>query len=347
MSRTVIFLALLFAVSYCVEKKTNYMNQIIDELVELNTQMHHHKPNAFLLLKKIAQSAKESARAFVAFYRKVKANCKRGVRYIRNFMQKLKGDYIVSGIRIRKAKKRIKYAKKHAHRLRKKIAKSKKRLRKAAKRHARSAFRFRKALTEAEGKLVVIKHVRNIVVDELLNGRAPKPSLLQVNTITTKLQQLKTMVEKDDDVIFSTLVETLIQMASLKNLSDQRILRKFLRALAKLASKIRRWRKLAFRNRRRIKKIYKKSFAARLRVLRAMGRLLIQFRSTVLASRRAISDLKNTLKVIARALKRKRNEFKNWILLCSDQKHVGKLFAKHFLTMKRKLRHLKKYLGRK
>lgn len=337
MSRTFIFLTLLFVTSYCIEKNTNNVNQIIDELVELNKVNKAHAPNIGRTISQIRSAVHDSAKAFGAFYSKVEANCHNGRRYLTSFTAKLKGDLVAAQSGINSAHGRIKRSTASAARLTHKLKHAKDALKKSQKRQRHEAHVFHQHLLEAEDKLVVIRHIRNIVVDELLNGKAPA-SLIQVNTINTQLNQLKTLVEKDNDALFSSVVATLIEMSNERNLNDQKVLRNFLGALRKLRLRITEWRAGAIKDRKRLSDINKKSNAARLKSIRAVGRLLVEARSSVVAAQRTIDDLNNAVVLVNRGLKRKARESHHWDRLCADQKRVAGVFNGSYQTLRRKVR---------
>jgi len=323
--------------SYCIEKKADNVNQIIDELVELNKAVKTPAAKIGSVVSQIRAAGHDSAKAFGAFYAKVKSNCKAGNGYLKSFTAKLNGDMVSAKSGVNSANGRIKRSTTAAARLAKRLGSSKSALKRSHARQAKEARVFRQNLLEAEGKVVVIRHVRNIVVDELLNGKAPA-SLIQVNTITSKLQELKTMVEKDNDSMFSAVVGTLLEMVSEKNLNNQKILRKFLGALRKLKNRIVAWRKKALGNSRRIRRLSLASNAARLKSIRALGRLLVEARSSVVAAKRTIDELKNASGLISRALSRKATEVKNWGRLCADQKRVAGLFGGAYNQLRNKVK---------
>jgi len=326
MSRTFIFLTLLFVSSFCIETKPDNVNQIIDELVELNKNVRSPASTIGALVSQISSAAHDSSVAFNSFYAGVNSNCKAGFKYLTSFEGKLTGDRVGAQSAINSAQTRIRQNRASASKLVVQVTAGKATLRNAHARMVKERAAYRVSLLEAEGKMTVIRHVRNIVVDELLNGKAPA-SLIQVNTITAKLQELKTLVEKDNDSIFATVVGTLLEMVTEKNLNDQKILRKFLGALSKLNNKIRAWRTATLKGNKAQHQLNKATARARLNSLRALGKLLVEARSAVVAGKRAVEDLRNAVALLTRGLARKVQEHKNWTQLCGDQARVNTLFV--------------------
>jgi hypothetical protein len=323
--------------SYCVEKNSNTVNQIIDELVELNKSVRKGPASIGKVIGQIRASAHNSAKAFNAFYGKVQGNCQAGQKYLKSFATKLNGDFVIAKNGLNKARARIARNTKSMARLSKNLAGARASLAKAQARQAKEGRVFRGSLLEAEAKMTAIRHIRNIVVDELLNGKAPA-SLLQVNTISAKLQELKSMADKDNDPLFSTVVSSLIEMASEKHLNDQKYLRRFLRSLSKLNRRLAAFRTKSLKDHHRLLKLNRINNNAKLRTIRAFGRLIVQARAAIGGAKRAIGEYQNAINLVNRALKRKQTETKHWTNLCRDQARIAKLFrgAYGFITQKTK-----------
>jgi hypothetical protein len=323
--------------SYCIEKKADNMNQIIDELVELNKIIQTPSLKIGIVVNQIQSAAQDSAKAFKGFYSKVEGNCKAGFGYLKSFTTKLEGDLVGAKDGINKATARVKKNTAAAANFGNKLKSAKESLKRDHVRQAQESNVFRERLLEAHAKITTIRHIRNIVVDELLNGKAPA-SLIQVNTISGKLQELKTLVEKDNDSMFAAVVSTLLEMVSGKNLNDQATLKKFLGSLSKLNQKIRNWRKSAIADHKRLRKLNKLNNAAKLKSIRALGRLLIEAKSAVVGATKAIDELKNAVFIISKAIARKHVQAKNWDKLCKDQARVKNIFVTAYKGLKAKLK---------
>jgi hypothetical protein len=339
MSRTFFFLTLLFVSSFCIEKQPDNINHIIDELVTLNTSVQTPTAEVGALLSQIKTAAKDSRAAMGTFFAKVNGNCMAGLKLLASSQGQLTGDRVGAQSAINSAKKRVMKNTAAGAKLVGQVAAAKATLRNAHARMVKDRDAYRVALLEAEGKITVIRHVRNIVVDELLNGKAPA-SLIQVQTITSKLQELKTLVQKDNDSIFTTVVGTLLEMVTEKNLNNQKILRKFLGALSKLNNRIRAWRTSTLKRNKALHHLNKATAAARLSSLRALGKLLVEARSAVVAGNNAVADLTNTVALLGRGLARKVQETKNWKALCGDQARVNHVFVSANNSLLAHLKHV-------
>jgi hypothetical protein len=324
MSRTFIFLTLLFVSSYCIERKAANINQIVDELVELNKKIATPKDSIGTIVAQIGSAVRDSSRAFKGFYTDLQRNCASGQGYINDFANKLKGDLIAAQTGINDSNKAIAHSDKDAAEYAKQIKSGKAALRAAHVRHEKEKAAFAAVLMEADLKQLTIKHVRDIIEDELLNGKAP--TLLQVNTITEKLTELKGMLEKSNDNMFSVVVGSLLETISEQNLNNQTVLRNILNTLAKIRKNLLAWRKKAIATNKQIRKTAKQTAAARLKALRALGRLLVEARSAKTNAQRNIQELNAAVAHLNNALKRKTRELKHWNALCTDQARIALVF---------------------
>jgi len=312
-------------VSTCyIESKATNINQIVDELVELNRKIQTPKDKIGTIVATVKNAVGESSKAFKAFYADMQRNCKTGSSYINDFSNKLKGDSLAAKAAITKAEKSKAKAEADSVKYLKEFKETKTAIRNAHIREEKEQRHFERLLIEADNKLIVIKRVRDIVEDELLNGKAP--SLVQVNTVTEKLNELKTMLEKSDDSMFATVVGALLETVSLQNLSDQGILRNILSTLKKIKVNILSWRKKAIKDNKNVRKIAAKAMAAKLKSLAALGKLIVVAKSDIVQATRNIEELKAAIAHLDHAIKRKARDLKHWNSLCDNQALIAKIF---------------------
>jgi len=251
-------------------------------------------------------------------------NCKIGSSYINDFSNKLKGDLLTANGAITKSEKHKVKAQKDLTKYSKEFKESKAAVRAAHIREEKEQRHFEKLLIEADNKLIVIKRVNDLIEDELLNGKAP--SLVQVNTVSEKLNELKTMLEKSDDSMFATVIGALLETVSLQNLSNQGILRNILSTLKKIKNNILAWRKKAIKDNKNVRKIAAKAMAAKLKSLAALGKLIIVAKSDIVQATRNIEELKTAIAALNVVISRKARDLKHWNALCDNQAQIAKIF---------------------
>ena len=138
---------------------------------------------------------------------------------------------------------------------------------------------FKVSVTETDAKLNVVKFLRDIITDELLNGASPN-SFVQLNKFTTKLNELKAMLNSENDSLYTPLVSVLLELASEQNFSDQGILKQILQNINSLDTNLREFRKQK-----------ETALNSSLKSLRAEGNNLLQIRTAYLNMRaQNISD---------------------------------------------------------
>jgi hypothetical protein len=338
MSRTFIFLTLLIVSSFCIEKNQNNVNEIIDELMELNSlipnkAMYKKGDRSVKTLVHIQKVARKETSTFQLWYGTVQRNCKAGTQYLSGFAAKLKGDLA----RARSASVRASANQNRVRELSMQLGHANLNLERSKERVRRETAVYRRSRAEAHNKLMVIRHVRNIVVDELLNGKAPA-SLIQVNTINEKLQALKTMIEKDNDPMFSSMVETLLEMATMQNLNDQSTLKKLIASLNSLSQKLRSWLKSSKVSHKRIRMANRAAHAAMFKSINAYGKLIADHATRVVAAKRAVEEFNNSIFVLTRALQRKHKEGHVWTQLCEDQARVAGTILSSIANVKKHAR---------
>jgi len=102
---------------------------------------------------------------------------------------------------------------------------------------------FKVAATETDNKLGVVKVLRDIITDELLNNSAHTHSFVQLNKFTDKLNELQGMLNNDNDSLYSPLVSVLVELASEQNFSDQKMLQNILQNINNLDKSLKDFRK--------------------------------------------------------------------------------------------------------
>jgi len=100
---------------------------------------------------------------------------------------------------------------------------------------------YHRELTEVDKKMTVLKELRDIIEDELLNQQAP-PKLIQLKKFNKKLAKLKTLIEESGDTMYTPMIATLVDLASQHNFSDQGVLNTLLKNINNLEQAFRKYR---------------------------------------------------------------------------------------------------------
>jgi hypothetical protein len=103
-------------------------------------------------------------------------------------------------------------------------------------------IRYHAGVTETDNKLMVVKQLRDIIEDELINP-VPRHSFIQIEKFTQKLKDLQELVQKSGDTMYTPIIQTLVQLASQQNFSDQKLLNTILKNLKALEDSLLKFKK--------------------------------------------------------------------------------------------------------
>lgn len=98
---------------------------------------------------------------------------------------------------------------------------------------------YHNGVAESDNKLHVVKQLRDIIEDELLNPG----SFVQIKKFNEKLNTLQSLIQKSGDTMYTPIIQTLISLASQGNFSDQKILRAILDNLKQLETSLNNYKK--------------------------------------------------------------------------------------------------------
>jgi len=120
------------------------------------------------------------------------------------------------------------------------IVKGKQQLVNLNKRVSKVTMDYRVFASEADKKLHVVKVLRDIISDELIN-RGPS-SLVQLNKFQAKLSELKELLNNNSDSLYTPIISVLLDLSTEQNFADQGVLRKILQNLNNLDKALRDFR---------------------------------------------------------------------------------------------------------
>jgi len=344
MNKTFIFLAFLLLSANYIQGKPEAINELFEELLELNAQV---KTSTYQVSNLFDQARSESMAAsayFATFENNSKMTCARLQSDFKSFMTKLSGDMVAAKAGMASTHRQMAEDKSKSAEVYKENQNNIRGHQQELERQRDVQKTFRQAVAEANRKLVVVKHVKNIINDELLNATRGKASLIQVTTVTKKLQELRELMAKDEDTMFSHIVETLIEMTTEQNLNDQGVLRNLLAALRKLRNSLRSWVEKATADNEKLRKISSEENAARLKTISNSEKLLADYAASETLNRRTLDELNNVVVLAEAALSRKTREFQGSEALCQHQSQLiekiqkqGRSFAMDLVAVEKAL----------
>jgi len=194
--------------------------------------MGKSKDNVALLIAQVKGVLDVQKGKTTGFFRSLEANCASGVAKL-NESIKSNGDAITEATsQLNTWKGNLETATKDQKNAKEEIKKAKVQLKGLRKRAAKVTEDYQVFAAEADKKLNIVKVLRDIITDELIN-RSPT-ALVQVNKFQSKLTELKEMLNSNSDSLYTPIISVLLDLATEQNFSDQGILKKILQNLRNL-----------------------------------------------------------------------------------------------------------------
>jgi len=186
---------------------------------------------------------------------------------------------------------------------------------------------------EAEQKLVVIKTLRDIINDELLNAqvsgnnvrdtaKAAEPSFVQLKTFTAKLGELKTLLSQSHESLYTPLLTTLLSLAETRGFSDSGILRQILDTVGKLEGSLREFRnKQETEGKTNIKNL-KGQAQEKVKQIKSLAAILAADISSEKENLAVQEKAKTDLESLDKEIARKKGEVAYWEKICLYQEGI-------------------------
>jgi len=222
----------LIMIACVLSSATNDYKNVIHQFVELNEAMGKSKEDTGLQIAKVKGVLGKEKEAATKFFRALETQCTSGVAKL-NEAIKANTDAITEATsQLNNWKKNLVSATKDTKDAGVEIKKPRGSLKVLRKRVAKLTMDYRVFAAEADKKQNVVKVLRDIISDELIN-RAPG-ALVQVNKFQQKLGELKEMLNSSSDSLYSPIISVLLDLATEQNFADQGILKKILENLRNL-----------------------------------------------------------------------------------------------------------------
>jgi len=311
----------LLAISYISSKLFRSLDGIIDQLIELNQDVGTEENNIGVIVSQIASAIKDTHEAGQANFANLLNRCSAGKELLTSFISKLEADKTSVKARSNDAKDANKQYDSDILEYTDQLTTANEELQASEGKIRKAIEAIRAYANQSEEKLAVIKQLRDIVTDEILN---PSPdtettSLIQLRTFNDKLHSLSQLLSKSKDSKYSPLVTTLLTIAETKGFSDKKMLRSILDVLKKLEDNL-----LAFRAKQEADgkdgiRNLKTQAKDKLEQIKQFAHLISQAKSTILDNENIIKSGENDVEHISRESTRKQNELAYWNKLCDYQ----------------------------
>lgn len=323
------------AFSTLYKAKESSMEFIVNELVQLNKIAGSETIQIQSLLNKVSGAVNANGKAIKGTFEGINTRCDRGTKQLNDYLKKLRADLLSDNANASSAEGKLKAIAKKSHKLEKDMAALRKSIKQTKSEYAKEIALDRQVRVEAVEKRDVIKRLVDIINDELLNApNEPKKNGAFVQTSERLTQfkeaviQLKDKMEKVQDTLFAPLVSALINMATERNFSDQKILRTILQLLAKIDSNIKNFLKKHYKSHKQILALIGQRRASEYKQLRELFNLRAQSQQDVHYHNGIISHSKSSSTLLNYQIGKKTKELKNWLQLCDAEEALGKRMTK-------------------
>jgi len=168
---------------------------------------------------------------------------------------------------------------------------------------------------EAEEKLVLLKYLRDIIIDELMKEPAAQ-SFIQLKVFNDKMRQLKVLLEKSHDSKYAPLVTSLLTVLETRGFSDQGILQNILNVLSKLQENLLAFREKQESNGKQNIENIKERGKNKVIDIKQTAHHIAESRSIVANAEHQIRRLGKEQELLDHEIQRKNHELSFWSELC-------------------------------
>jgi hypothetical protein len=316
------------------------MEYIVGELIELNKDAKTPEFQVHQLLSQIAEGAKGTLTATNSVFKGINSRCTRGSTKLNEFLKKLNADLLLDGALINRAQTHLKTLRRDGGIFNKNIKDAEDGLERINGRYQKEIAHNRRVTFEAYAKLDVIKRLRDIINDELING-SKAGAFVQLEQFKSAMTDLQEKMSKVEDTLFSPLVSALVSLANQRNFSDQGILKKILTLLAKIGSNLKAFLKRHKADHKKILGLIGQQRTLKGKQLRDYMRLKAQIGQDIIFENDAISHATNSSQLLKSQIAKKNRELKHWSKLCNHEKTFGTKIVKEITDFEKKLNELK------
>lgn len=321
MNKSVFFLVTLIVIASCSTSRVISYDGMIDKLVQLNQAAGKDKNDIGLLVSQVSSASKENSDKFDSFFNGLHDRCDGGRKVLTDYIEKLEADKLNVNTRSNQATEDNKKIESDRVKLADQLSNTQAELKALKVSVSKEIEAFRQYGAEAEAKLVIIKSLRDIINDELVNPQGGQ-SFIQLSTFSSKLRQLKSLLQNSKDNQYAPLVSTLLQLAEGQGFSNSKILDEILSVLSKLENNLIEFR--AKQNTQGKANIENLKTQAQEKVIqiKSVATMIAEANNTHQDNQNIIDSSKVDSANIVRDVERKQAEVKYWNNVCAYQDEV-------------------------
>ncbi len=231
MKNAIYFFFLIF-VSFCSCSTKDKFASILQQFVELNEAMGVERVDVGVIVAQVKNTLNSGQKSYTSFFRTLEAQCSAGKAKLSATINATSQSINEANSNINNWNKNLASAVADIKDAQANINKGNVQLTGLRRTVDKLNMDYKVYATEADKKLNIVKVLRDMITDELLN-RTPG-ALVQVTKFQEKLNELKELLNNNSDSLYSPMISVLLDLATEQNFSDQSVLRKILQNLNNL-----------------------------------------------------------------------------------------------------------------
>jgi hypothetical protein len=323
MRNTVIFTILIVLCSFAVTKRGS-IDHIMQNLLQMNQQVGKEKSEIDILMAQVKSSLGNHFEKNEDRFGRFKQRCSQGIGLWKSFQEKIqleKESY--------ESKKEVEKEKKERAEtdLQKFVVLEEElitKLKDTQKFIEEALAEYNKYASESDEKLNAVKVVKDTIKDDLLNNSKPSFVQLQTQTVSKKVENLKTILNEMSarESIYSSMLTTLLTVAQNSDFSDQELLKKILDILSKLEENIREFKTKQTVQLKQNVDLLKKTLQTQKDEAKINLERIKESKSIIEAEKENSKVIKQNIDEIEKTLNRKASEIEYWNKVCNYQEEM-------------------------
>jgi peptidoglycan hydrolase CwlO-like protein len=322
MNKNAFYVLFLIVIVY-VNCSGRRLEKLLDDFVELE-KIQKKAPTPGVLLAQIRNAFENQSKANKDFHRTLKTHCTSANTKIQNSINSLTQAITESQNNLNNHKNQLTKSQTSAKDAAGNIKTARAQYKDLQKRLDKTLLDYKVVAQEANQKLSVVKLLRDIISDELLNN-APG-SFVQLNKFQEKLNELKGMLNNNNDSIYAPIVSVLLDLATEQNFSNQSILKQILVNINNLDKALKEFRKRQEAGLDTETKSIRAQMKNTVARIQAYSKMRAQARSNALDAQHYIKFYTHEIEHFNAEKGRKTEEQKMFTKLCTFQKSTRKNF---------------------
>jgi len=240
MNKNAIYFLLLCLIAFVSSSDQRY-KKIVTDFAELSEALGNQREDTGVLMANVKNAIERQRKNARTHWRLLSTHCASASAKLQTSVKNLDTATTDSRNELNKWRAAARNAQREVKESRVNIVKSRKQYQNLKKQLGKVLLDYKVVAEETDQKLHVVKLLRDIISDELLN-HAPG-SFVQVNKFQQKLNELKGMLNNNNDSLYAPIVSVLLDLATEQNFANQAVLRQILTNINALDKRLREFSK--------------------------------------------------------------------------------------------------------